>query len=139
MLSIKDLACYNHILLVYSVSEELGSGEFGTVHLGLWSNGSADPVQVAVKTLNSQCSESDRVKFLREAAIMGQFECTNIVRLYGVVTEVRDAMIVLEYMPKGDLREFLMDLKNKYALIAINYACLAIATYLIQNTSGDIK
>ena len=124
MMLIKDLAGYNHILLVYSVSEMLGSGEFGTVHLGMWSNGSADPVQVAVKTLNSQCSESDRVKFLREAAIMGQFEGDNIVRLYGVVTEVRDAMIVLEYMPKGDLQQFLIDLKNKYVLIAINYTCL---------------
>ena len=92
--------------------EQLGSGEFGIVHFGLWSNGSADPVQVAVKTLNSQCSESDRVKFLREAAIMGQFECNNIVRLYGIVTEVRDAMIVLEYMPKGDLQKYLINLKN---------------------------
>ena len=113
MLSIKDLAGY-HILLVYSILEELRSGKFGVVNLGLWSNGTADPVQVAVKTLNSQCSESGRVKFLREAAIMGQFECTNSVRLYGVVTKVQDAMIVLEYMPKGDLREFLMNLKNKY-------------------------
>ena len=67
-----------------------------------------------MKTLNSECSESERVKFLREAAIMGQFEGDNIVRLYGVVTEVRDAMIVLEYMPKGDLHEYLIDLKNKY-------------------------
>ena len=92
--------------------EQLGSGEFGIVHLGLWSNGSADPVQVAVKTLNSQCSESDRVKFLREAAIMGQFECTNIVRLYGIVTEIRNAMIVLEYMPKGDLQKYLINLKD---------------------------
>ena len=83
---------------------KLGSSEFGTVHLGLWSNGSVDPVQVAVKTLNSHCSGSDSVKFLREAAIMGQFECTNIVCLYGVVSEVRDAMIALEYMPKGDLQ-----------------------------------
>ena len=105
-----------NFLFIYSVSEKLGSGEFGTVHLGLWSNGSADPVQVAVKTLNSQCSESDRVRFLREAAIMGQFEGDNIVCLYGVVTvtEVQDAMIVLEYMPKGDLSVFLVGLKNKY-------------------------
>ena len=100
------------MLLVYSILQKLGSGEFGTVHLGLWSNGSTDPVQVAVKTLNSQCSESDRVKFLREAAIMGQFSHSNIVCLHGVVTEVQDAMIVLEYMPKGDLREFLLHLKN---------------------------
>ena len=121
-------------MLVNSVLEKLGSGEFGTVHLGMWTKGSADPVQVAVKTLNSQCSESDRVKFLREAAIMGQFEGDNIVRLYGVVTEVRDAMIVLEYMPKGDLREFLINMKNKYVLIVINYVCL-YQLYLTQNTS----
>ena len=98
--------------LVHSVLQKLGSGEFGTVHLGLWSNGSADPVQVAVKTLNSQCSESDRVKFLREAAIMGQFVHNNVVQLHGVVTEEENMMIVLEYMPKGDLRNFLIYLKT---------------------------
>ena len=89
----------------------LGSGEFGKVHLGLWSNGSADPLQVAVKTLNSQCSESDRVKFLREAAIMYQFVHNNVVQLHGVVTE-ENMMIVLEYMPKGDLRDNLIYLKT---------------------------
>ena len=82
------------------------------VNLGLWSNGSADPVQVAVKTLNSQCSESDRVKFLREAAIMGQFVHNNVVQLHGVVTEKENIMIILEYMPKGDLEEILMNLKT---------------------------
>ena len=92
--------------------EQLGSGEFGVVNLGLWSNGSADPVQVAVKTLNSQCSESDTIKFLREAAIMGQFVHDNVVRLHGVVTEEENMMIVLEYMPKGDLRDELVYLKT---------------------------
>ena len=96
-----------------STLQKLGSGEFGIVHLGLWSNGSANPVQVAVKTLNSQCSESDRVKFLREAAIMGQFVHNNVVQLHGVVTEEENMMIVLEYMPKGDLHEFIINLKKK--------------------------
>ena len=90
----------------------LGSGEFGVVHLALWSNGSTDPVKVAVKTLNSQCSELDRVKFLREAAIMGQFVHNNVVQLHGVVTEEENMMIVLEYMPKGDLRNYLLNIKS---------------------------
>ena len=81
------------------------------VNLGSWSNGSTDPVQVAVKTLNSECSESDIVKFLREAAIMGQFAHNNVVKLYGVVTEEENMMIVLEYMPNGDLRDLLINLK----------------------------
>ena len=94
------------------VLQKLGSGEFGVVNLGQWSNGSTDPIKVAVKTLNSQCSESDRVKFLREAAIMGQFQHNNVVQLHGVVTEEENMMIVLEYMPKGDLRNFLINLKS---------------------------
>ena len=98
--------------MLYRTLQQLGSGEFGVVHLGLWSNGSADPVQVAVKTLNSQCSESDRVKFLREAAIMGQFVHNNVVQLHGVVTEEENMMIVLEYMPKGDLQDNLAYLKT---------------------------
>ena len=101
---------------LHSISQKLGSGEFGTVHLGVWTKISTDKVEVAVKTLNSQCSESDRVKFLREAAIMGQFVHNNVVQLHGVVTEEENMMIVLEYMPKGDLREFLINLKNTYVV-----------------------
>ena len=112
------------IYLILSILKKLGSGEFGTVHLGLWSNSSTNSVQVAVKTLNSQCSESDRVKFLREAAIMDQFEYNYIIRLYGVVLEEQNIMIVLEYMSQGDLHNYLIDLKNKcvYSYIVLfNY------------------
>ena len=69
---------------------------------------------MAVKTLNSECSESEKVKFLREAAIMGQFEDTHIVKLHGVVTELQNTMIILEYMTKGDLQEVLANLKETY-------------------------
>ena len=66
--------------MLHRILQVLGSGEFGVVNLALWSNGSTDPVQVAVKTLNSQCSASDRVKFLREAAIMDQFVHNNVAQ-----------------------------------------------------------
>ena len=42
---------------------------------------------MAVKTLQEGASEEDKVKFLQEAAIMGQFSHPNVVKLYGVVTE----------------------------------------------------
>ena len=109
--------------------EKIGSGHFGVVNLGLWFNGSAEPIQVAMKTLNSQCSELDRVKFLREAAIMGQFVHNNVVQLHGVVTEEENMMIVLEYMPKGDLKKLLTNLKTK--LVASYHANTAILE--IQN------
>ena len=41
---------------------------------------------VAIKTLQQDAGEEERVKFLQEAAIMGQFHHPNIVCLHGVVT-----------------------------------------------------
>ena len=43
-------------------------------------------MEVAVKTLQSSASQEDRVKFLQEAAINGQFRHPNVVKLLGVVT-----------------------------------------------------
>ena len=47
---------------------------------------SAD-VHVAIKILQDGKTEKERVRFLREAAIMGQFSHRNIVKLIGVVAE----------------------------------------------------
>ena len=46
-----------------------------------------EDVDVAVKTLKEGSDKQDRVKFLQEAAIMGQFRHPNVVTMYGVVTE----------------------------------------------------
>ena len=51
---------------------------------GVWTL--SKPVEVAVKTLNNDAKEEDKVKFLQEAAIMGQFHHPNVVKLHGVVT-----------------------------------------------------
>ena len=63
----------------------LGSGQFGQVSRGLWEV-STICTEVAVKTLKDRASEEDKVKFLQEAAIMGQFSHPNVVTMYGVVT-----------------------------------------------------
>ena len=52
---------------------------------GLWQ-APEGTIEVAVKTLQPQASDMDRVKFLQEAAIMGQFLHPNVVKLHGVVT-----------------------------------------------------
>ena len=43
--------------------------------------------EVAVKVLKKGSSAFSTIKFLREAAIMGQFSHPNVVKLHGVVTE----------------------------------------------------
>ncbi len=73
--------------LFFSTTELLGSGEFGTVHKGEWlTSEGGKKIKVAVKTLKEGASEKDKVKFLQEAAIMGQFSHPNVIKLYGVVT-----------------------------------------------------
>ncbi len=67
------------------ITEHLGSGQFGTVNKGLWQS-PACTVDVAVKTLKPGLGEDDRIKFLQEAAINGQFQHPNVVKLHGVVT-----------------------------------------------------
>ena len=65
----------------------MGSGQFGTVYKGVWQSTTRGEVKVAVKTLKEGSEENDRVKFLQEAAIMGQFKNPNVVTMYGVVTD----------------------------------------------------
>ena len=61
---------------------------------------------VAVKTLKAGFSEKNRLDFLAEASIMGQFEDLNVVRLVGVVV-TEAPMIVTEYVENGALDTFL--------------------------------
>ncbi len=74
----------------------LGAGQFGKVHQGEWKAATSEnKIEVAVKTLKEGAGEQDKVKFLQEAAIMGQFSHPNIVKLYGVVTEREPVSIIL--------------------------------------------
>lgn len=43
-------------------------------------------LELAVKKLIAGASEDDKIKFLQEAAIMGQFSHPNVIKLHGVVT-----------------------------------------------------
>ena len=74
-----------YMCVMFRTTEHLGSGHFGNVEKGVWSS-PRGPVDVAVKQLNEGMAESDRVKFLKEAAIMGQFQHPHVIKLHGVVT-----------------------------------------------------
>jgi len=88
--------------------KELGSGEFGLVSLATWK----DQSKVAIKVINSDASETEKVKFLQEAAIMCQFCHNNVIGLLGIVMEESIAL-VLEYALRGDLKTVLFELKSK--------------------------
>ena len=65
------------------IKEQLGCGQFATVHHGVWRNPKEHVSfkDVAVKCLKGEASDEERIKFLQEAAIMGQFEHPNILQM----------------------------------------------------------
>ena len=107
----------------------MGSGEFGVVTRGKWTPSPHKEVEVAIKELNSNASDKDRLRFLQEAAIMCQFDHENVVKLHGVVTET-PRMIVLEYISHGDLRNLLFQLQTSlvtsYMYLQDGYDCITL-------------
>lgn len=72
---------------LYSPTSEIGKGEFGTVWRGKWTIPEGGTRTVAIKLLNPDLPRKDRIRFLQEAVILGQFRHPNIVNLFGVVKD----------------------------------------------------
>ena len=79
---------FNYQYVIFErIQEELGRGQFGVVNKGMWlQTDSEEAMEVAVKSMEGGASEEDRVKFLQEAAIMGQFNNhPNILSIVGII------------------------------------------------------
>ena len=80
------MTCINRVV------GHLGSGEFGDVKKALWTKSDSEKLEVAVKTLKEDAVSKERVKFLQEAAVIGQFHHPHVVMLHGVVLEDEKAV-----------------------------------------------
>ncbi|KAJ9548592.1 hypothetical protein OSB04_021135 [Centaurea solstitialis] len=86
----------------------LGSGGFGTVYKGIFSNGTA----VAVKVLNGTSDKRIEEQFMAEVSTMGRTHHFNLVRLYGFCFESSLRALVYEFMINGSLDYHLFKSKN---------------------------
>ncbi|KAL4843282.1 hypothetical protein H8958_008952 [Nasalis larvatus] len=87
--------------------KEIGSGQFGVVHLGEWRS----HIQVAIKAINEgSMSEED---FIEEAKVMTKLSHSKLVQLYGVCTQRKPLYIVTEFMENGCLLNYLRENKGK--------------------------
>ena len=81
----------------------LGSGGFGAVYKGIFSNGDI----VAVKLLNGNSDKRIEQQFKAEVSIIGGVHHFNLVRLYGFCFEKHLRALVYEYMENGSLDKYL--------------------------------
>ncbi len=144
------------ILHTHRLSGLLGSGQFGTVYKGVLESPEKGEVDVAVKTLKEGSGEEDRVKFLQEAAIMGQFKHHNVVNMYGVVTNGEPVshliytlfscvhnhkiclqiLLVLELLTKGDLKDHLNHMRLDEEGGGVSVDAHTLLSYCRQVASG---
>ncbi|XP_014088692.2 insulin-like receptor [Bactrocera oleae] len=86
----------------------LGQGSFGMVYEGILKglNGTED-TPCAIKTVNENATDRERINFLSEASVMKQFDTYHVVRLLGVCSVGQPALVVMELMKFGDLKSYL--------------------------------
>uniref|UniRef100_H2ZQT8 receptor protein-tyrosine kinase n=1 Tax=Ciona savignyi TaxID=51511 RepID=H2ZQT8_CIOSA len=101
------------------IEQVIGAGEFGEVCRGRLQMTNKNETDVAIKTLKSGYSTQQKLDFLGEASIMGQFDHPNVIRLEGVVTKSRPLMIITEFMENGSLDVFLRNHDNGFTVIQL--------------------
>uniref|UniRef100_A0A1I8N6N6 Tyrosine-protein kinase receptor n=1 Tax=Musca domestica TaxID=7370 RepID=A0A1I8N6N6_MUSDO len=84
----------------------LGQGSFGMVYEGILKS-SEDDTPCAIKTVNENATDRERINFLNEACVMKQFDTYHVVRLLGVCSRGQPALVIMELMKNGDLKTYL--------------------------------
>ncbi|XP_004349373.1 ephrin type-B receptor 3 [Capsaspora owczarzaki ATCC 30864] len=126
-----------------SMESQLGQGEFGqvfkaTVPIGQLPASAREVysglsiVPMAIKLLKTDADEKSRRDFVSEAQLVSSFKHPNIVRVLAVLLEAEPNMILLEFMPYGDLRTLL----HRSVSTGIEWSQLEYTTVLFQIASG---
>ncbi|WKY08360.1 hypothetical protein Q1695_007689 [Nippostrongylus brasiliensis] len=111
ILPTRDEDTDQHVIPIERITlcKELGHGEFGSVWQASWKGGpnGAESMQVAVKCVAPDKLITSSTAFLQEAAIMTRMHHEHVVRLYGVVLDMKKVMMVSELATCGSLLECL--------------------------------
>ncbi|XP_047308880.1 calmodulin-binding receptor-like cytoplasmic kinase 3 isoform X2 [Impatiens glandulifera] len=93
----------------FSSSMKIGEGGFGNVYKALLTNGQI----VAVKQAKQEVFDALKTEFTSEIELLAKVEHRNLVKLLGYVNQGREHLIIMEYVPNGNLREHLDGLRGK--------------------------
>ena len=109
----------------------LGNGEYGEVWKGLWKRPAGKAMDVAIKSIKtSQTQDPEKLdefieELVDEATLMENFNHKHVVTLFGTSYKGGNPMIVMEFCPLGELKNFVMEykLKLKETTLVLSYVC----------------
>ncbi|XP_035211836.1 tyrosine-protein kinase Abl-like isoform X2 [Stegodyphus dumicola] len=106
------------------MKHKLGGGQYGDVYEAVWKRYN---VTVAVKTLKEDTMALK--DFLEEAAIMKEMKHPNLVQLLGVCTREPPFYIITEFMPCGNLLDYLRNAnREEINAVVLMYMATQIAS-----------
>lgn len=133
----------NKIILI----KEIGKGAFGTVYYGeaFEFNNHPGYTKVAIKQLREGAPDDEKQDLLNEIGILKKVgEHNNIVKLLGCVTINQPYMIMLELVPCGSLKDYLLKLrenwskkKNQFFFAELNSDKLKYTKVIFDNTDDS--
>mmetsp|Transcript_4903 Transcript_4903/g.9178 ORF Transcript_4903/g.9178 Transcript_4903/m.9178 type:complete len:488 (+) Transcript_4903:452-1915(+) len=104
----------------YFIGQKLGAGSFGYVHFA--THRTSGQVR-AIKTVRKASITSDlgaRKKFVAEIEILKHMNHPNIVKLYEFYEDENNYHLVTEYLPGGELFDYILKTRNLNELSAAN-------------------
>ena len=126
----------------YIINKSLGKGGFGSV----WRAKSHDNTSVALKILNPQVLENEKVvrKFFHEAMILAKLDHKNICKLLEFFPDGGNYAIVMEYVEGTELKDIIRQQKAPLPVAqAFNIAKQSLEAFQYAHENGilhrDIK
>ena len=119
------------------IGERIGSGCFAEVHKGRVKLKQMNDIEIdcAIKFCGSD--EQSRQRILKEGNMMKSIDTTHIVKLLAIVSKNNPAYLVLEYMDKGDLKEYLRCFKMEKRKLNLNQEISEQRFYRIASEIAD--
>ncbi|XP_022804176.1 tyrosine-protein kinase receptor Tie-1-like [Stylophora pistillata] len=93
-----------------TMEKYIGEGAFGQVAKGtaVGLRGRPEMTTVAIKMLKPNAAESDKRDFIKELEVMKRLKPhPHVIKLLGCVTESEPLLVLIEYVPFGDLLGYL--------------------------------